>query len=42
VNQIVDAVESWLATAGIGSAQLSIGDEAYTVVMPASGRSGQW
>jgi hypothetical protein len=41
VNQILDAVESWLAAVGLGSAELSIGDESY-VVIPASGRSNQW
>lgn len=40
VNQILDAVESWLAAVGLGSAELSIGDESY-LVMPASGRSNQ-
>ena len=34
VDQIVGAVESWLAEDGVGSATLAIDDVAYTVVAP--------
>jgi hypothetical protein len=32
VNHVIDAVESWLAADGVGSAKLSIGDRSYTLV----------
>ena len=32
VDQVVGAVEAWLAEAGLRSATLAIGDEAHTVV----------
>ena len=31
---VLDAVEAWLAEAGVGSAKLSIGDRSYTMVGP--------
>ncbi len=34
VDQVVGAVEAWLAEDGIGSATLAIDDVAYTVVAP--------
>ena len=34
VDQILGAVESWLAEDGVDSATLAIGDVAYTVVAP--------
>jgi len=34
VAQVIDTVESWLATAGVGSAQLTIGDRSYTIAGP--------
>lgn len=34
VDQIVGAVESWLAEDGVGSATLAIDEVAYTVVAP--------
>jgi len=34
VVQVIDTVESWLATAGVGSAQLTVGDRSYTIVGP--------
>jgi len=34
VDQIVGAVESWLAEDGVGSATLAIDDVAYTAVAP--------
>jgi hypothetical protein len=34
VDQILSAVEAWLAEIGGGSATLAIGDTAYTVVAP--------
>jgi hypothetical protein len=34
VVHVIDAVESWLATDGLGSAKLSIGDRSYTLVDP--------
>jgi hypothetical protein len=33
---VLDAVEAWLAEAGVGSAKLSIGDRSYTMVGPAA------
>lgn len=35
VVKLIDAIESWLAADGAGSAQLSIGDHSYTMVGPA-------
>lgn len=35
VVQVIDAVESWLAVDGVGSAELSLGDRSYTMVGPA-------
>ena len=35
VVQVISAVESWLATDGIDSAKLSVGDRSYTMVGPA-------
>jgi hypothetical protein len=34
VIHVIDAVESWLATDGLESAKLSIGDRSYTLVGP--------
>jgi hypothetical protein len=34
VDQILGAIESWLAEDGVSSATLAIGDVAYTVVAP--------
>ena len=34
VVQVISTVESWLATDGIGSAKLSVGDRSYTMVGP--------
>jgi len=34
VTRVIDAVESWLAAEGGGSAQLSVGDINYTIVDP--------
>ena len=34
VVQVIDAVQSWLATDGIDSAKLSIGDRSYTMAGP--------
>lgn len=31
---VLNAVEAWLAEAGVGSAKLSIGDRSYTMVGP--------
>jgi hypothetical protein len=31
---VLDAVEGWLAEAGVGSAKLSLGDRSYTMVGP--------
>ena len=31
---VLDAVEAWLAEAGVGSAKLSIGERSYTMVGP--------
>ena len=33
---VLNAVEAWLAEAGVGSAKLSIGDRSYTMVGPAA------
>lgn len=33
---VLDAVEAWLAEAGVGSVKLSIGDRSYTMVGPAA------
>ncbi|HET9781148.1 MAG TPA: hypothetical protein VFR33_05150, partial [Candidatus Dormibacteraeota bacterium] len=32
VVQVIDAVQSWLAADGVGSAKLSVGDRSYTMV----------
>jgi hypothetical protein len=34
VVHVIDAVESWLAADGVGSAKLSVGDRSYTMVGP--------
>jgi len=34
VVQVIETVESWLVTAGVGSAELSVGDRCYTIVGP--------
>lgn len=34
VVEVIDAVQSWLATDGVGSAELSVGDRSYTMVGP--------
>jgi len=31
---VIETVESWLVTAGVGSAELSVGDRCYTIVGP--------
>ena len=37
---VLNAVEKWLAEAGVQSAKLSIGDRSYTMVGPGSIRTG--
>ena len=39
VVQVIDAVQSWLAADGVGSAKLSVGDRSYTMVGPAGVRA---
>ncbi len=34
VGHVIATVESWLASAGIGSAELTVGDRSYTIVGP--------
>ena len=34
VLKVIDAVESWLASAGVDSAELSIGERSYTMAGP--------
>jgi len=34
VVEVIDAVQSWLATDGVGSAELSVGDRSYTMLGP--------
>ena len=34
VVEVIDAVQSWLATGGIDSAELSVGDRSYTMAGP--------
>jgi hypothetical protein len=34
VVDVIDAVQSWLAADGVGSAKLSVGDRSYTMVGP--------
>ena len=34
VVEVIDAVQSWLAADGIGSATLSVGDRSYTMAGP--------
>ena len=34
VVEVIGTVQSWLATDGVGSAELSIGDRSYTMVGP--------
>jgi len=34
VVEVIDAVQSWLAVDGVGSAELSVGDRSYTMVGP--------
>ena len=43
VVQVIDAVQSWLATDGVDSAELSVGDRSYTMIGPAGlgARSGR-
>lgn len=35
VVAVIDAVQSWLAAAGVDSARLSVGDRSYTMAAPA-------
>ena len=35
VVQVIEAVQSWLAADGVGSAKLSVGERSYTMVGPA-------
>jgi hypothetical protein len=35
VVQVIEAVQSWLAADGVGSAELSVGERSYTMVSPA-------
>ncbi|HEU5214202.1 MAG TPA: hypothetical protein VFU30_01545 [Gaiellaceae bacterium] len=37
--EVIDAVQSWLAADGIGSARLSVGDRSYTMAGPSFGAS---
>jgi hypothetical protein len=39
VVEVIDAVQSWLATDDIGSATLSVGDRSYTMTCPSLGES---
>jgi hypothetical protein len=39
VVQVIDAVQSWLATDGVDSAKLSIGERSYTMIGPAGLRA---
>ncbi|HET6915877.1 MAG TPA: hypothetical protein VFH56_07275 [Acidimicrobiales bacterium] len=39
VVEVIDAVQSWLAADGIGSARLSVGDRSYTMAGPSFGAS---
>jgi hypothetical protein len=39
VVEVIDAVQSWLAADGIGSATLSVGDRSYTMTGPTLGVS---
>jgi hypothetical protein len=34
VVEVIEAVQSWLAADGLGSATLSVGDRSYTMVAP--------
>jgi hypothetical protein len=34
VVEVIDAVQSWLAADGLGSAKLSVGNRSYTLVAP--------
>ena len=34
VVEVIDAVQSWLAADGVGSAELSVGDRSYTMIGP--------
>ncbi len=34
VAQVIDTVESWLAAAGVASAELIVGDRSYTILGP--------
>jgi hypothetical protein len=38
VVEVIDAVQSWLEADGLGSAKLSVGDRAYTMVGPVARR----
>jgi hypothetical protein len=39
VVEVIDAVQSWLAADGVGSATLSVGDRSYTMADPNFGES---
>jgi hypothetical protein len=41
VVEVIDAVQSWLAADGIGSATLSVGDRSYTMAGPSFGGSNE-
>jgi hypothetical protein len=40
VSSVIATIESWLASHGVGSAQLSFGDESYTIVGPSRMATG--